>query len=204
MGNRISRRGEDASRETETTAAGMGDCGDDHHPPTVNGHGAAAAATDGQPGSTGASQQKRLPVLIVGAGPSGLLLAQSLRRRGVAFRILERDADFTTRGVGWGLTLNWALPIMRALLPDGLGDPATLRAMACVDRRAVEGGGVSRFPYYDLTTAERIAAAPPAPETARLRVTRERLRSLLATNLDIEVREECRQKKKNKRIDVGC
>ncbi|OAA79365.1 FAD binding domain-containing protein [Akanthomyces lecanii RCEF 1005] len=190
MGNRISRRGEEFSSGKETPAASMGDGGDAGHldghsaTTTINGEAAVSKttiATNGQH-STGAQP----PVLIIGAGPSGLLLAQSLRRRGVAFRILERDADFTTRGVGWGLTLNWALPIMRALLPDGLGDPDTLRAMACVDRRAVEDGSVSRFPYYDLTTAERIAAAPPAPETARLRVTRERLRSLLATNLDIE------------------
>ncbi|KAJ6781804.1 hypothetical protein PWT90_06436 [Aphanocladium album] len=138
------------------------------------------------PQPTATSDGDRLPVLIVGAGPSGLLLAQSLRRRGVPFRLFEKDADFTTRGVGWGLTLNWALPILRDLLPDGLGDPETLRAMACVDRKAVEAGDVSRFPYYNLTTAERITAAPPAPETARLRVTRQRLRSLLATNLNIE------------------
>ncbi|TQV97714.1 hypothetical protein V2A60_006553 [Cordyceps javanica] len=158
---------------------------------TANGD---AAAINGQDtgndtlhaASSSGDDDTRRPVLIVGAGPSGLLLAQSLRRRGVPFRIFERDADFTTRGVGWGLTLNWALPIMRELLPDGLGDPDSLRNMACVDRKAVEDGSVSRFPYYNLTTAERITAAPPAPETARLRVTRQRLRSLLASKLDIE------------------
>ncbi|KAG7150936.1 FAD-dependent monooxygenase like protein [Verticillium longisporum] len=39
------------------------------------------------------------PVLIIGAGISGLLLAQHLLHRSVPFRIFDRDADFTTRGV---------------------------------------------------------------------------------------------------------
>lgn len=34
-----------------------------------------------------------LPVLIVGAGPAGLILACDLARRGVPFRIVERDAN---------------------------------------------------------------------------------------------------------------
>ncbi len=190
MGHRISKFGREISKRDET-AATMGDSGATSPPaPAVNSRSAAApaAATTNNGDTPAASHPRPLPVLIIGAGPSGLLLAQSLRRRGVPHRLFERDADFATRGVGWGLTLNWALPILRALLPDGLGDPDTLRAMACVDRRAVEGGRVSQFPYYNLTTAERVAAAPPAPETARLRVTRQRLRSLLATNLDIEVR----------------
>lgn len=134
------------------------------------------------------SSSNSLPVLIIGAGPSGLLLAQSLRRRGVPFRIFERDADFTTRGVGWGLTLNWALPILRELLPEELGEPESIRNNASCDRIAVEAGMCSQFPYYNLATAERITAAPPLPETLRSRVTRARLRTLLATNLKIEVR----------------
>lgn len=170
-------------------AATMGDSATEQPAPT-NGEAAPpkTATTNGHKAAVnGHKAADSLPVLIIGAGPSGLLLAQSLRRRGVPFRIFERDGDFTTRGIGWGLTLNWALPIMRELLPDGLGDPDTLRNLACVDRKAVEDGDVSRFPYYNLTTAERITAAPPAPETHRLRVTRQRLRTLLATKLDIEV-----------------
>ena len=57
------------------------------------------------------------PVLIVGAGISGLLLAQHLRKQNIAFRIFERDGDLKTRGVGWGLTLHWSLPALRSLLP---------------------------------------------------------------------------------------
>lgn len=60
----------------------------------------------------------QLPVIIIGAGISGLLLAQHLLRQGIRFRIFERDNDFATRGVGWGLTLHWALSAARELLGE--------------------------------------------------------------------------------------
>ncbi len=48
------------------------------------------------------THQHTKPVLIIGAGVSGLLLAQCLRVSGISFRVFERDHDLTTRGVGWG------------------------------------------------------------------------------------------------------
>jgi cation diffusion facilitator CzcD-associated flavoprotein CzcO len=124
------------------------------------------------------------PVLIIGAGISGLLLAQHLRARGVPFRLFERDLDLDTRGLGWGLTLHWSLPALRSLLGDEL---AGCLPDAYVDRRSVAAGESSRFPFYDLATGQRENATPPATEAARIRVTRQGLRSLLATDLSIEV-----------------
>lgn len=126
------------------------------------------------------------PVLIIGAGISGLLLAQHLRKHSIPYIVFERDADLTTRGIGWGLTLHWSLPALRELLPDDLVRrlPSTY-----VDKRAVEGGAVTRFPFFDLATGELKAATPKAPESHRIRVTRGRLRQLLATEIDIRVRE---------------
>jgi flavin-dependent dehydrogenase len=126
------------------------------------------------------------PVLIVGAGISGLLLAQYLRKSGIPFRIFERDTDLTTRGVGWGLTLHWSLPALRTLLPHDL-----LRRLpeAYVDRVAVEQDQVSTFPFFDLATGELKASTPKAPESQRIRVSREKLRLLLAAGVDIQVRE---------------
>ncbi|KAI9158881.1 LOW QUALITY PROTEIN: putative FAD-dependent monooxygenase [Paramyrothecium foliicola] len=124
-----------------------------------------------------------LPVLIIGAGISGLLLAQHLRNNGVPFRIFERDTDLETRGVGWGLTLHWSLPALRSLL-----DPELVRRLpeAYVDRLAVAAGESSRFPFYDLSTGQLTAETPRASEADRIRVTRQRLRYLLATGIDIE------------------
>ncbi|OHE97099.1 FAD binding domain-containing protein [Colletotrichum orchidophilum] len=124
-----------------------------------------------------------LPVIIVGAGVSGLLLAQYLRKTNIPYRIYERDTDLTTRGVGWGLTLHWSLPALRSLLPDNL---VARLPEAYVDRAAVERGEASAFPFFDLSTAELKGASPRAPESLRIRVTRERLRRLVATDIDIQ------------------
>lgn len=125
-----------------------------------------------------------LPALIIGAGISGLLLAQQFRQMGKPFLIFERDDSFSTRGLGWGLTLHWSLPALRALLPEDL----LLRLPdTYVDRAAVERGESSTFPFFDLTTGELKGASPRAGENERIRVTREGLRRLLATDIDIQV-----------------
>ncbi|KAK2038393.1 FAD binding domain-containing protein [Colletotrichum somersetense] len=124
-----------------------------------------------------------LPVIIIGAGVSGLLLAQYLRKTNVPFRVYERDADLTTRGVGWGLTLHWSLPALRSLLPEDL---VARLPEAYVDRAAVARGEASAFPFFDLSTGELKGASPRAPESLRIRVTRERLRRLVATDVDIQ------------------
>ncbi|KAH0433893.1 FAD binding domain-containing protein [Colletotrichum camelliae] len=136
-----------------------------------------------QASSAQQQQQGPLPVIIIGAGVSGLLLAQHLRKNAVPFRIFERDTDLTTRGVGWGLTLHWSLPALRSLLPDDL---VARLPEAYVDRAAVARGEASAFPFFDLSTGELKGASPRAPESLRIRVTRERLRRLVATGIDIQ------------------
>src|SRR4051812_14869405 len=91
------------------------------------------------------------PILILGAGLSGLLLAQYLRKTGSNRPVLifERDADLATRGIGWGLTLHWSLPALRSLLPEEL---VQRLPEAYVDRAAVEQGRPSTFPFYDIST----------------------------------------------------
>ncbi|SPO01428.1 related to FAD binding domain protein [Cephalotrichum gorgonifer] len=123
------------------------------------------------------------PVLIVGAGVSGLVLAQYLKKRGIPYRLFERDSNLTTRGIGWGLTLHWSLPDLQSLLPAALYERLP---EAYVDRGAVDRGESSRFPFYDLSTGELKAATPKAPHSERIRVTRGRLRKLLATDVHIE------------------
>ncbi|KAF4943119.1 hypothetical protein FSARC_15038, partial [Fusarium sarcochroum] len=123
------------------------------------------------------------PVLIVGAGISGLLLAQNLGQHGIPVRVFERDTDLETRGVGWGLTLHWSLPALRLLLPDHL---VKRLPEAYVDRSAVSEGLSSTFPFFDLSTGELKASTPKAPESDRIRVTRQGLRAILATDINIE------------------
>lgn len=124
-------------------------------------------------------------VLIIGAGVSGLLLAQHLKREGVSYRIFERDADLATRGAGWGLTLHWSLTALQNLLPSGLAE--RICDESSVDRWADRRGELSRFPFFDLDSGELKTQTPGAVKSARVRVTRQRLRKLLAEGIEIEV-----------------
>lgn len=125
------------------------------------------------------------PVIVIGAGVSGLLLAQHLREWQIPFRVFERDLGHAYRGVGWGLSLHWSLPAVRRLLPDDL-----VRRLpeAYVDRLAVENGESSAFPFFDLASGELVAETPKAPESDRIRVSRQRLLQILATGIDVQVR----------------
>ncbi|KAH7386695.1 FAD binding domain-containing protein [Phaeosphaeria sp. MPI-PUGE-AT-0046c] len=124
-----------------------------------------------------------LPIIIIGAGISGLLLAQQLRKTNTPYQIFERDSDFSARGDGWGLTLHWSLPALRTLLPLEL---LTQLPDTYVDRAAVERGESSTFPFYDLSTGLLRSSSPRAEESQRIRVTRERFRKLLATDIDVK------------------
>lgn len=124
-------------------------------------------------------------VLIIGAGVSGLLLAQQLKREGIPHRIFERDAHLATRGAGWGLTLHWSLAALQSLLPPGLAE--RICDESSVDRWADRRGEASRFPFFDLDSGELKTQTPGAVKSARIRVTRQRLRRLLAEGIDVEV-----------------
>ena len=128
------------------------------------------------------STQTHAPhVLIIGAGITGLVLAQALRTRGVPFTIYERDPDPSYRGRGWGLTIHWALDTLLSLLPQNIIDrlPETY-----VDSVAVAVGEKGNFPFFDLRSGEhRWQLTSPN----RIRVGRERLRRLLMEGIDVKV-----------------
>jgi 2-polyprenyl-6-methoxyphenol hydroxylase-like FAD-dependent oxidoreductase len=120
------------------------------------------------------------PVIIIGAGVSGLTLAQACRKKNIPYRIYERDESVTSRGAGWGLTIHWALSTFKALLPDEL----VSRLSECyVNRGAVEAGEKGSFTFFDLSTVEPRWQVPAAE---RIRVSREKLRKLLLTGLDVQ------------------
>ncbi|KAJ5131698.1 hypothetical protein N7448_005856 [Penicillium atrosanguineum] len=120
-------------------------------------------------------------VLIIGAGISGLVLAQHLQRLGVRFEIFDRDSALDARNGGWGLTLHWALPILRDLLPAHLVDkfPGTF-----VNKDASSRGDVGSFQFFNLKSGEALYSIP-AQE--RIRVNRGRLRELLTSGINVHV-----------------
>lgn len=120
-------------------------------------------------------------ILIIGAGITGLVLAQALKKHGLAFSVFERDSNVTARGRGWGLTIHWSLDTFISLLPQHLVDrlPETY-----VDPEASKRGENGNFLFFDLRSGETRWKVPP---NKRIRVSRERLRALLLEGLDVQV-----------------
>ncbi|CCC13924.1 hypothetical protein SMACR_08433 [Sordaria macrospora] len=144
------------------------------------------------------NQMPQRRVLIIGAGISGLLLAQVLKLHSIPFTIFDREPSPTARdkkeNLGWGLTIHWSLAALRYLLPEELVQrlPETY-----VDRKAIEAGRTGTFPFYDLSTGELKASVPEVGENSRVRVERRRLRELLGVGVEVK------WDKSVKQVDTG-
>jgi salicylate hydroxylase len=106
-------------------------------------------------------------VAIVGAGPSGLILATALRRRGIKATLFEREADPAKLFVGAGVNL--MQPVISVLQQEGLmegvakcnnpasyfsfHDAKTNNTIRSVDLRARYGA-----PYYTVRRGDLTAA----------------------------------------------
>lgn len=124
-------------------------------------------------------------VLIIGAGMTGLLLAQKLKSHDIPFSIYERDPSADYRGAGWGLAIHWAVDVFLALLPQHLRDQVQ---QTNVDPDAHARGEIGRFPFFDLVTGE---TRFENVSEKRIRLSRKRIRSLMFSDLDIQVRFHC-------------
>ena len=122
------------------------------------------------------------PIIIIGAGISGLTQAQALRKAGIPYQVFERDSSLASRSAGWGLTIHWALSAFCELIPDEI---RTRLPETFVNRDAVEKGEKGSFTFFDLSNGE---AKWKVPAAVRIRVSRDRLRRLLTSSIDIHVR----------------
>jgi flavin-dependent dehydrogenase len=120
------------------------------------------------------------PVLIVGAGISGLILAQVFRKERIPFRIVERKENAEAGGAGWGFTINWSLSLLLEMLPPQLQDRFS---DTYVDQEAVKRGELATFPFFDLLSGEM---KYEVPSSKRVRVNRDKLRKLLLSEIDVE------------------
>lgn len=141
-----------------------------------------AADAPSQNGLTAAPEREPPHILIIGAGITGLVLAQALKKHGIAFTIFERDAHVAARGRGWGLTIHWSLDTFLSLLPQHIIDQLP---QVYVDPEASKRGENGNFLFFDLRSGETRWQVPP---TKRIRVSRERLRALMLEGLDVQVR----------------
>ncbi|ETN44525.1 uncharacterized protein HMPREF1541_10195 [Cyphellophora europaea CBS 101466] len=118
--------------------------------------------------------------IIVGAGITGLLLAQALKKRSIPFVIYERDPTADHRGKGWGITIHWALDALLSLLPQHIIDRLP---EAYVDPEASRNGDNGNFLFFNLRTGEALWKVPP---NKRIRMAREKFRRLLMEGIDIQ------------------
>lgn len=148
-------------------------------------------------------EQKHIHILIIGAGLTGLILAQALRKLQhlaslnsntnnttsspppplITYEIFERDPRAFFRGGGWSLTIHWALTDLQNLLPDEIMQNFET---CLVNRDAAAAGQAGNFQFLNLCTSE-IVEAWPIPRGAASRVSRERILELLMRGVDVRV-----------------
>ncbi|KAM0429537.1 hypothetical protein ACHAQK_011024 [Fusarium lateritium] len=122
----------------------------------------------------------RKPVLIIGAGVVGLVLAHGLKKFGIPFQIYERDSHISSRGQGWAITLHWVLPFLRELLSEEtFNDVESVQVDPEANRQ-----GLGKFVFINLETLEPKFLIPPGD---RRRVNREKLRKVLLKSVQDHV-----------------
>jgi 2-polyprenyl-6-methoxyphenol hydroxylase-like FAD-dependent oxidoreductase len=118
-------------------------------------------------------------VLIIGAGPAGLALAQILRKRGIAYEVFERDDR--TRMQGWSVGLDKCLQDLKEILPDDL--PALVTASP-----NFELGKPDSFAFLNGHTKEvlgRVSADDGQGGRLFISTGRANLREILSSKLSI-------------------
>ncbi|KAK3389565.1 putative monooxygenase [Podospora didyma] len=121
----------------------------------------------------------RLPrVAIIGAGVSGLLLAQGLQKNGFDVTVYERESYPGEKMREWTMLLHWALPIVQNILPPHVFD--NLRS-AYTDPHYAYEKAKEVIPYYNGQTGKLAFSVSDAVR----RVSRTRLRQVCSKGIDI-------------------
>ena len=160
----------------------------------INGH------TNGYPnGNTNGhrtqhSEHTKTHVLIVGAGLTGLLLAQGLRKLNATleaqghpakytWQVYERDPSQLVRGGGFSLTIHWALEHLYRILPEDMAS----RVFQCVGNpAAIENGQMGGFTYLNLRTGDPLIRVSVPPGWKGARMARVKFVNLVMEGVDIQ------------------
>ncbi|KAH6679648.1 hypothetical protein B0J14DRAFT_581266 [Halenospora varia] len=119
------------------------------------------------------------PIIIIGAGVVGLVLAQALKKSNIPYLIFDRDEHIDARPHGWGITIHWALDALKSCLPESLFDKlVTIQVDPAVGRN-----DTGQFLFLNLATAEPVWQIPPSK---RLRVHREKFRKLVLEGINVQ------------------
>ncbi|KAK1489737.1 early conidial development-2 [Colletotrichum cuscutae] len=120
-------------------------------------------------------------VLIIGAGLSGLTLAQILRKNNISFSIFERDSRADARAQGWAIALHGPLLAeLSASMPADLGPIEQTNHLSPLDHIPAQ------FVFYDVSKPSwRVGVTDD--ETGKIvRANRQRLRDWLLQHLPVQ------------------
>ncbi|KAF2827803.1 FAD/NAD(P)-binding domain-containing protein [Ophiobolus disseminans] len=118
-------------------------------------------------------------VIIIGAGITGLVLAQALQKDGIPFTIVERDASLNVRSNEWTMAIHWALERLETLLPPHIY--AKLEAASCNPAIPINAGGT-----YPIIHAESGSMLAGVPYARGMRVPRSKMRALVSEGIDVQ------------------
>ncbi|KAI1104292.1 FAD/NAD(P)-binding domain-containing protein [Jackrogersella minutella] len=123
------------------------------------------------------SKSAELPVLIIGAGISGLAIANGLHLKGIPYKVFDRDPALSLRnGRDWGIAFHWSVPLLASLV----GPEKWSRVSSTLADPNIPISEVEHFPLYSGRTG-KIIARSPIPNLHR--ILRSRMRALLAADL---------------------
>ncbi len=102
------------------------------------------------------SQKNDISVLIVGAGPSGLMAAAQLMTRGINFRIIEKNEHASSKSKALGiqartLEVFQQMGVLDAALANGLDAPEFrfhVQGKYIQSFNLTQGAGLTPFPYF--------------------------------------------------------
>ncbi|GIK07571.1 hypothetical protein Aspvir_003237 [Aspergillus viridinutans] len=121
-------------------------------------------------------------VIIIGAGATGLLLAQGLKNSGIAYTIYEQQDEetYARRAGQWTMAVHSALPYLESILPPVLR--AKLNSTTTNPWSEPDPAIAAAIPFVNGATGELMAKIPmPSPK----RVIRGKLRDLLRTGVEV-------------------
>jgi 2-polyprenyl-6-methoxyphenol hydroxylase-like FAD-dependent oxidoreductase len=119
-------------------------------------------------------------ILIIGAGMSGLTLAQQLKIKNIPFTVFERDVHRGARGQGWALSLfGEAFDLMKERMPSEMGPVEQTSHLLPLKLPP-------QFSFYDITRPGfRVGVI--ADETLKVvRANRGRMRDWLMQGIDVQ------------------